>query len=274
MAEARRHPKYRLRSLANRVMRRFAANPLVAWLRRAATATAALALVAVPYFKFADSLDTKAYPYLGWLAARKTGAILAILLTQAICQLLAWILSWFERHDLGRIHEALDQIAARHFPNADLSQYRVRATLFKKRRAWLLGCWLGAVDRSGENYRRLRSIFSVNDNIESENTGVAGLCYWTEMTVCLEVKPVDDEPTPAQTGDYKSKTHLTDEEYDCLLLKSCFFLATCIKVNGKKWGVLVLDTNDPNAAPSSKTMEKRRRGELEHATGLLATLLR
>jgi len=266
-----RHPKHRLQWMANLAARWFAANPLIAWLRGAATLSATLTIVALSYLKFADGFDLAAYPLLGWIAARKAGVFFALVLTQSVCQILGWLLGRFERHDLNQIHKALDRIAAKHFPGADLGRHPVRVTLFKRRSLWPLGCWLGAVERSGENYRRLRSIFSVSDSIESENTGVAGRCYWTGRTLCLGVDPVDEG---GDATDYKNKTYLTGEEYDRLSLKSCFFLATCIKVDGKKWGVLVLDTTDPHAAPKSKTMENRRRQELEHATELLATLLR
>ncbi|AMV40452.1 hypothetical protein VT85_23685 [Planctomyces sp. SH-PL62] len=285
-AKKRHHPKHWLRWHVNGLLKWLSTNRLANWVRVVAAWTIWSTLIAIPYFKFSEGRDFRGYPFLEWISGRQAVFILGLLILQTLCQLAIWVLGFFEEQNLKKIHKALDSIAENHFPGVDLNSHSARATLFKKRWFPGLGCWLGVVDRSGQNHRRMRSIFSVDDHDERGNTGVAGTCYWKARTIVCVAEPIEltgesgevatSENTEARDevcNVYKRRTFLTDEEYSRLSMRSCVFLATCIKIDGEKWGVLVLDTTDLKAAPGEK-QKKQRTGRLEHATELLSTFLK
>ena len=72
--------------------------------------------------------------------------------------------------------------------------------------------------------------------------------------------------------DYKVKGWLADQEYDGMNVKSTVFLATVIRVNGRLWGVLVLDSTDPGVLPGQRNRADRQ-ANLESVALSLSVLL-
>ena len=239
--------------------------------------TAAFAALYLTLLKYADHIGSKTNPIISWIYDNRYATILVLLALQSACQLGFLVLNYIRRFDRARIEKALNAIVDRHLGGSDDEECDYRATLFKQRRCWGVGSWLGIVARSGEKYRRMRTIFSVHHSDHKQNTGIAGECWWREKTIFLVVDPTDDD---GDTGiaierirKYKKNTFLADEEYESMTVKGCIFLATCIKIDGKKWGVLLLDSTDPKLAPDAES-KKSRIADLEHTADMLSMLLK
>jgi len=208
---------------------------------------------------------------------RADGAFL-LLLCLTILHFVIFVLSRYKQIDRRKIERTLDTLANRHFAKPDDEKHHYRATVFKARSLPLLGSWLGIVARNGDKYRRMRTIFSIDRENRDRNTSLAGECWWQGGTIIRSVAAFDEESEGEEREraiqSYIKDTLISRDEFDAMAVKSCVFLLTCIKIDGKKWGVLVLDSTDPEVCPSRHTVKKRTRANLEHSVAILSEMLR
>ena len=120
---------------------------------------------------------------------------------------------------------------------------------------------LGIVARSGELFTRFKTVFSIDANVESRNTGFACECWRRAGETIIIEKMLPDHragPLPDQyVNNYKTQGWLADQEYSRMSVKSIVFLATGIRTNGKLWGILVLDSTDPNSGLAENARKDR-----------------
>ncbi len=253
MAKPRIHRHYRAHAIADWCARFLGIAPIVTWLKLGASTLATASLIFFGFVKFADFVgpdDFKDVPTLGWVYENRIAAAFALMIIQAIGQLGIFVLGFVRTRNTTKLRKALEAAIHQHFPIRFEDRHNYRATLFKVRRCPGIGRWLGVVARAGEKFHRTRTIFSIDPNEHSANTGLAGECFWQRGTLMMIVPKIEDDCDEHQKSEYIKATHMTTREFDAMNLKSCCFLLTCIKVDGKNWGVLSLDCDDPNALDS------------------------
>ncbi len=211
---------------------------------------------------------------LGWIHQRRFAFAVILLLAQAVLQVLIWTANWLKSYDVKKLENILDNLVASHFTNQDKSDHIYRATLFKVRSWPCCGKWLGIVARSGTRYSRKRTVFSINPNTKRYNTGIAGECWRRDgQTVILEIPvPKGNSLAQGESDDYKKSGYLDGIELGLMNVKATVFMATGIRVGGKVWGILVLDSTDPKQQPKSKPQERRSTEALEFAAVALGQL--
>ena len=209
-----------------------------------------------------------------WLHSHRFIIALLVMALAGPLQLCVWIMARLRLVDVAKLEQVLDHVAAKHFTAQDRSKYVYRATLFKVRPCWFCGSWLGIVARSGILYPQRTTVFSIDAKSRKHNTGIAGECWRREgQTLILELPEPSDKSTSQNTvGEYKTAGYLDDREYEMMSVYARVFLATGIRVRGKIWGVLVLDSTDPTQHPSSRQQQKRHREDLEFAAIALSQL--
>ena len=175
------------------------------------------------------------------------------------CRASLWLVLRLQPRNFQRIKLLLDALVPEVFPRRDIEKHHYRASLFKARRFWPFGSWLGIVARSGHKFTRKTTIFSIDENVVDHNIGFAGECWWQGHTfINPRALPDLDVPNVSERDqlEYKAMGFLADVEFSQISMKSRVFLATCIRVDGKLdsaiWGVLVLDSTDSNALPNQK----------------------
>lgn len=192
---------------------------------------------------------------IGWLGTIHQNRFLIVVLligVQAICQFLLWVGKQIGQPEAKKIVPILDLVVDQVFPNQDRRNHIYRATLFKSRRCWLLGRWLGIFSRSGKMYRKRQTIFSISHESKVHCTGLAGEC-WKQDGITFSLILPDCRTGPV-TEDNMAKYHLEGcldpREYTKMAVKSQVFLLTGIRVAGQLWGILVVDSTDPTSLPS------------------------
>lgn len=274
--KTRVHRHHSKKWYVNFLLRLIGTSRIISIFKRLAYLTAAFSAIFLAYIKFSEYIRPEDNPIFEWVFKRRVSAIFYLLLIQSASQLMIFFLGFARRFDRPKVEKALNAIVGRHLGGSDDEECDYRATLFKERRFPVIGSWLGMVARSGEKYRRLRTIFSVHHSDHKQNTGIAGECWWREKTILLVTHAIDEDgesdAAEERIRKYKKSTFLADQEYECMTVKGCIFLATCIKINGKKWGVLLLDSTDPKIAPD-EVSRKARIEDLEHTADMLSMLL-
>lgn len=202
--------------------------------------------------------------------------IVSVLLgVQIVCQALRWMMSRWMLFDVGKLQRILDHVLTLHFENQDRANHVYRATLFKVRRCWYFGWWLGIVARSGPLYPQKSAIFCVDARTTKHNTGIVGECWRRQgQTIIMELPNVREGAahTEADLESFKAGGFLDDREYAAMNVRSRVFLATGIKVAGTLWGVLVLDTTDSAQLPKN-TQHKKHSAILAFAATSLEQLV-
>ncbi len=123
-------------------------------------------------------------------------------------------------------------------------------------------------------YQKRTTVFSIAPESWKHNTGMAGECWRRYGETIVESLPDVDiaGPSDATIDDYKTRGFLDDREYEVMSVKSLVFFAIDIRVKGKTWGILVLDTTDPSKMPAPNRM-KRYREDLQFAAVSLSHLI-
>jgi hypothetical protein len=161
--------------------------------------------------------------------------------------------------NLKIIKKCLEAAVEEHFEDRQ-NGHTYRATLF---RAFYVpftgGGWLGIVQRSGDVYVTWRTIFGIDRQRKECCTGIVGECWWNAHAQ-LKSQFYGSLPE-VQAGDdvsleYLNEGFLDKREFKKIAKASLFFHATEIRVNGKVWGVLVLDSTDPNAQATNDPKKK------------------
>lgn len=118
--------------------------------------------------------------------------------------------------------------------------------------------------RSGTAYHRSRTFLRINDEVETANEGLAGKAWFINATVTQLNLPAWPDANRAISSDWSSRKEyaergfLTVDKAEGLNVKSRSVTATVVRsAIGKKWGVLVLDSRDPQGvsdAPDKKAL--------------------
>ena len=238
----------------------------------------ALAGVSLVLVQFCDPDDQWFSPawreYLTYVHANQFAVVAYLLGTQLLLQAANWIADRFQAPDVVKLDRVLDHLVSRHFGDKDLETHKYRATLFKVRSFWPFGTWLGIVGRSGMLYPQRTTVFSIDATTEKYNTGIAGECWrQSGQTIFKKLPDIREDSTSEEAiNEFKLAGYLDDCEYQAMSVKSTVFLATGIRVAGKIWGILVLDTTDPKQHPTDR-QQKHHRETLDFAAIALSNLL-
>ncbi|MDX1967913.1 MAG: hypothetical protein SFV23_12125 [Planctomycetaceae bacterium] len=213
-----------------------------------------------PFAKPWDGIAVWVYGHRFWLA-------LLLLALQMTAGAIVLFLKRFQPFERTKVEDILEAALRHHFPERDVAQHVYRATLFKIRRFPMCGKWLGIVCRSGENYRQSNTVLSLNRMSQQECTGVAGEC--ARQDAAIIVGPLDPK-----SPDYLESGWIAECEHSAFNVRATVFLGTPVRrQDGKQWGVLVLDTTDPECAPGA-AQSNRSPKKLETDLTLFALALK
>jgi hypothetical protein len=154
-------------------------------------------------------------------------------------------------NNLNQVHGLLDQILGETFKNEvfHLEQHR-RVTLFRfvsfTWRQWpFLGGWLIPIERSGISSRKTRALFRVDDDGEQCN-GIAGRTWAKRNEIYVEELPdLALDNSELKVSEYASKTFMNAVQVRDRMPKARSLLGIPVEIDGKKWGVIVIDSVHP-----------------------------
>ena len=226
------------------------------------------------YFKkhgFFTFLDT----WHSWIIDNRFSLTLIVLVAFGLLSLMSRLAR--ESFDKKKLKKILGATAAICFGDVDLSKHAYRATLFKARRTLFFRSWLGIVARSGSGEHKSSTIFSIGNSPEY-NTGIAGQCYFQNGATIIKTLPnISHDDGQQAISEYQKVGFLAPDEYKKLDIRALVLLATGIRTDeGKIWGILVLDTTDPNMTfdcDRTNTRVNRHRTHLEFAATALTQLI-
>lgn len=256
---------------------------LTKWITVLSAIPLALAAAFLVLIKFCEPVGQDFGPMGGFAKFMYTHRFLIVcvlLSVQLVFQVLTFVSRWLQGFDAEKVKTVLDNLVEAYFPERDLARHYYRATLFRVKKFKPFGKWLGIVARSGLLYTRFGTVFSIDHDKKENNTGFAGEC-WRREGQTIEggiVLPDQREqpPTAEQLEEYKMRGWLADVEYDVMSVKAVVLSATGIRVKGKIWGILVLDSTDTSAyLPDESKAHLRvdRRRALESSATSLTLLL-
>lgn len=143
------------------------------------------------------------------------------------------------------IKRTLNDLVEHHFDSLQEGCF-YRATLFKAIGPIpLIGGWLSIVARSGDAFDSSKTIFCISRNDTKCNTGLAGHCWWRAIN--LKKEPwICTIPDPQKL----EKNKVSQPELDRINASASFFNSVAIMRGGRVWGVLVVDSDDPELTDS------------------------
>ncbi len=154
------------------------------------------------------------------------------------------------------IKKTLDALQQTFFPATEDS-YKNRVTLFK-------ACYnpitrsrfLKIYARSGTSYQKAKIRFPIDDEEEEKNEGVAGRAYFVNSTmvvVGLPEWPSSSDPKNEICKEYCKKGYVSYETAINLDVQSRSVAASVVRNKaGERWGVLVLDSREPQGVSLSQ----------------------
>jgi len=179
------------------------------------------------------------------------------------------------------IHNLLDIIQEYAFrDHADAMLHDHRVTLFKYVkwrvcfRRWPWSGWLLPVERSGHTTRSKVAIFRAPDDA-AHAEGIAGAAWASRGAVpVLGLPDLEHDSTDENIRAYAEKTFVSEEWVKKYLAAgkplALSFVGVPVEVNGKRWGVIVLDSkSDIHSGPTVLrlyTLFSRMLGELLERT--------
>jgi hypothetical protein len=158
------------------------------------------------------------------------------------------------RKQIKRILDALQKAFFQDVQSDELFKHRV--TLFRACRSyWFLPVgrykYLRLYARSGTRYQNSATFFCIDGESEGANEGVAGQAWFRDAQVTapnLSAWPDGDaSETNPVCQSYLEGGYLPFDKTKSLQIKSRSISATVVRNKaGERWGVLVLDSRDPN----------------------------
>jgi len=217
---------------------------------------------------------------LGWVHENRFAVCCVMLIFEVVSGLLIWLLGFVTVRRLNRrkAKSVLNWLVDKLFEDRQ-ADHVYRATLFKVRRFWGFGWWLGIVARSGETYPKGSTIFCINPHTKAHNTGVAGECWWRAQNntgECFRIELPDCRASPddAQMASlYKTQGYVDDCEHGIISVLACYFHVTVIRLRGRVWGVLIVDSTDTNAKPSTKPQTRKQDEAMRNAAEVIRLLI-
>jgi len=274
--ELRKHPNYKIRYVINRLyvivqQKKDPNDALVTTLKLLAGLISFFVLL----LEFCDPADQNLTPIwkiiLEYLNANRFRLVASMVALLCFLYFSDWLYKRITPVEYNSVKEILDYAVQHHFQveTQDHQKFNYRATLFKKRNFLFLGSWLGIVCRSGHQYEKSTTIFSVDSMNRLHNTGFCGECYWRSGNTISTPNAINsNEKKP-----YIENGYIAEKEYCNMNVKAEIFYATGIKVNGRIWGILVLDTNDPNQLPGPN-VRSRFESDMNHWALAVTPLVR
>jgi hypothetical protein len=157
------------------------------------------------------------------------------------------------RQEIKKILDSLHEIYFQSVPKEEL--FKHRTTLFKAYRSLLTRRrnHLKIFERSGTAYLGSKTCFRIDDNREDINEGIAGRAWF--INAKCTVNDLPEWPEMGSTGpqqnptcfEYAKRGFVSIERAGQLTVKSRSFIATVVRNReGDRWGVLILDSRDPD----------------------------
>lgn len=208
---------------------------------------------------------------------RFTFAIVLIVATggSAVLSGIAALLRQFQVPNLDIIKRALEDLVKQHFDNRS-TDCIYRATLFREYSCLFCGRWLGIVQRSGDVLPSRRTVFSVDPQNRNRCTGIAGECWWRakaqHQSRIYDVLTLHTDDTTNNLS-YLDAGFLDGREFNSISNPSVFFHAIEVRVNGKVWGVLVLDSSDSTVQLKQETKNNKHIMAMDRAVTYITWLL-
>ncbi|MCB9866898.1 MAG: GAF domain-containing protein [Phycisphaerales bacterium] len=153
------------------------------------------------------------------------------------------------------ISDAVEQMRAVAFKSRPGGTHRHRATLFKARR-W--GRWkrLCIFVRSGHTTQGSRTSFKIPPDEPDSAEGIAGITWKENAVVAKSGLPdVVAESDDALKSEYARQTGVSVEWLNWRTYNARSFMGIPIEVNGALWGVVVLDSADPQGIRPRRALE-------------------
>lgn len=152
------------------------------------------------------------------------------------------------------IHDLLDDLQEKAFTESNQAPlHHNRATLFKHRRfrcvfcKWPWSGWLVPMERSGHATRRSSVAFRAPDDADQAE-GIAGQTWAHDRVLFLNNLPkIEPTSNDKQLSRYAEKTWVTVNWMKKEQCKARSFCGIPVKVRGKPWGVIILDSREPAA---------------------------
>lgn len=150
------------------------------------------------------------------------------------------------------IKKTLDALQKEFFQGtAPEDLYKNRVTLFKARtKLFTRKRFLKMYARSGTSYQKVKVEFALDDGEFQNNEGVAGRAYFQNSMLGPYVLP--EWPNPENPNDEACKKYCKDSGISWGIAKQLNVKSRCIAAvvvrskEGERWGVLVLDSRDPD----------------------------
>lgn len=170
------------------------------------------------------------------------------------------------RDEIKRI---LDAFQKNYFQNVPEDHYKNRVTLFKACKGYRLESYrpkrsryLKIFVRAGTAYQKSKIWFPIDDEREEGNEGVAGRAWFENGHITVTDLPDwQDTSAPERNRnckEYAAKGFVSIPTAQRLDIKSRSISATIVRTpSGQRWGVLVLDSRDPQGIsmePEKKAM--------------------
>lgn len=192
----------------------------------------------------------------GYVRALQQGWIVPFLLI--VGPAIIWTRHKTDRSKLVAVHALLDQMCDNTFRNEkfELDQHR-RVTLF--RHAWFcwrrypfFGGWLIPIERSGIQTRKTDAIFRAPDDGE-KCEGVAGRAWGRKHKVFVPGLPSlrANEVTDLDFQEYAEKSFCSEKRLRKKPPQARCLLGIPIDAGNQKWGVIVIDSVNPNFSQKS-----------------------
>lgn len=278
----RSHPHFYKQLVLNWVYRKVGTRRAAAFLDFVGGVSSWFAVSFLVLIGFADP-EKQTVPQLlsdvaAWLWAHRFTLACWLLAVQAAPVALIWTLSWFltKSPDQDKVKRVLDELATRHFKSTKTGCV-YRATLFRARTFWWCGMWLGIIARSGALYTRCGSFFSIDENHHECCTGIAGECWWRAMersgaSFCLVLPDCRSDPTQEFT--YKQQGFIDDREFRHISKHSTYFRTADIRtLSGQVWGVLILDSDDPDTQPPDEATKAEQENSVREAASQITLMI-
>ncbi len=128
--------------------------------------------------------------------------------------------------------------------------------------------------RSGEATRNSGTCWQIDPNDRNRCQGVAGVGWYLNSTMFVPERgeePLPDisrESTSRDEESYAARTFVTCEDVRRNRWKARSFATLTVRVDGRRWGVLVLDSVDPEGA------NRRIVRKVEFAVDMIADIIR
>jgi hypothetical protein len=190
------------------------------------------------------------WPFFPWLKNNYWWQCLILLVFLAVLPPMTWMARLYLRWQYGQngenpaIKGILNAIQEK-LSITTVLPHTYRVTLFKNHG----DRWLKKYERNGLRTLSSRTKFRINPNNESKNEGIAGRC-WYRSEVLAQSNLPDVSKTNVSDVDcvaYAERTFYDVKKVRKIKPRSRSLAGIPIIVNGKAWGALVFDSEDPEA---------------------------